>query len=108
MSYRIKFLYCHKERNSQKCKILGTCKPFPAKDKLFHDWDAVITFDLVFWEANPEKRKALMFHELCHLGINETTGQLESVGHDTSEFFAVWKRFGDWQGELKMANIGTT
>ena len=67
--YRIKFLFSHKERKSKGRKILGTCKPFPAKDKLLHDWDAVIVFDYFWWEANPDNRRALMFHELCHLEV---------------------------------------
>jgi Putative phage metallopeptidase len=102
--YRIKFLFCHKERKSKGRQTLGTAKPFAAKDKLIHDWDAVITFDYLWWQANPDQRKALMFHELCHLEVNEEKAVLTSVDHDVTEFYAVWKRFGDWQGELKYAN----
>jgi hypothetical protein len=101
--YRIKFLFCHK-RKSKGRQILGTCRPYPAKDKLIHDWDAVITFDYLWWEGNPEHRKALMFHELCHLEVHEEKAVLCSVDHDVTEFYAVWKRFGDWQGELNRAN----
>jgi Putative phage metallopeptidase len=103
--YRIKFLFCHKERKAKGRQTLGTAKPFPAKAKLIHDWDAVITFDYLRWQAaSPTQRKALMFHELCHLEVNEEKAVLTSVDHDVTEFYAVWKRFGDWQGELKYAN----
>jgi hypothetical protein len=104
--YRIKFLFAHKSRMSKGRIVLGTSKIFPAKEKLWHDWDALITFDLTFWESQPTAHRPLMLHELLHLDVNETTGLLTTVGHDIEEHFAVLKYYGDWLGELKVANSG--
>jgi predicted metallopeptidase len=101
-SYRIKYLFCTKPRFKAGKKILGSCKLFPDKDRLFHSWDAVVTFDKDFWEMYPDKREPLIFHELCHLEQDDD-GILSIISHDIEEFTQVWKRYGDWQGDLARA-----
>lgn len=101
---RIKFLLNTKPRRTKGRQILGSCRLFAERDLHYHDWDAEIILDKEFWEEQPDKRKALLFHELCHIGVDDETGELISVAHDLEEFYAVWKHFGDWKGELAIAN----
>lgn len=103
-SKRIKFLLNSKPSKTKGRRVLGKCRLFPEKDRHYHDWDAEIILDKEFWEENPDSRKALLFHELCHLEVDGETGDLKSVHHDLEEFYAVWKHFGDWKGELAIAN----
>lgn len=103
-SYKIKFLFNHKPKMAKGKLVLGSAKPFPPKDKLFHDWDAVVTFDLTFWESCPDTHKALFHHELSHFAADPEAGHLISVTHDISEFFLTIKRYGDYLGELRSAN----
>lgn len=101
-SYRIKYLFCVKPRFKAGKQTLGSCKLFADKDRLFHTWDAVITLDKEFWDMYPEKQEPLLFHELCHL--EEIDGcMLSIVSHDIEEFNQVWKKYGDWQGDLVRA-----
>jgi hypothetical protein len=101
-SYRIKYLFCTKPRFKAGKQVLGSCKLFPDKDRLFHSWDAVVTLCETFWKMYPEKREPLLFHELCHLERDDD-GILSIVSHDIEEFTQVWKRYGDWQGDLARA-----
>lgn len=101
-SCRIKYLFCTKPRHKAGKQVLGSCKIFPEKDRLFHSCDAVITLCKTFWDIYPDKREALLFHELCHLEQNDD-GLLSIVSHDIEEFTQVWKRYGDWQGDLARA-----
>jgi hypothetical protein len=101
-SYRIKYLFCVKPRFKAGKSVLGSCKLFPDKDRLFHTWDAVVTFDKEFWDMYSEKREPLIFHELCHLEQDDD-GILSIVSHDIEEFQAVWKKYGDWQDDLARA-----
>lgn len=102
--FNIHFLYAHKPKKNKGKLVLGSCKVFTAKDKFLHNWDAQITLSLSFWEANPDSRAALLFHELCHLEPDLDTGELGTVSHDIEEFFSVYKNYGDWLGELTAAN----
>jgi hypothetical protein len=103
--YNIHFLFAHKPKKSKGKAVLGSCKTFPIKDKFLHDWDAQITLSLSFWEANPDARAALLFHELCHLEPDPETGILGTVSHDIEEFYATYRNYGDWLGELTRANV---
>jgi Putative phage metallopeptidase len=80
-------------------KFSVAARVFPVKDKLFHSWDVCITIDKEFWDKYPESREALVFHELCHLFINDQ-GEVTLVNHDIEEFHAVLNKYGDWMGEL--------
>lgn len=102
---RIKFLLNTKPRQTKGRRILGSCRLFAERDRHYHDWDVEIILDKEFWETQPDKHKPLLFHELCHVAVDDETGELIQVGHDLEEFHAVWKYFGDWKGELAAANI---
>ncbi len=101
-SYAIKYLFCTKPRFKAGKSVLGSCKLFPDKDRLFDSWSAVVTLDQEFWHMYPEKREPLLFHELCHLEQGDD-GMLSIASHDIEEFQQVWKKYGDWQGNLARA-----
>ena len=99
----IKYLFATKQRKSRGQVTLGSCQVLPEKDGFLHDYKAVVIFDKTFWTEQPESRKPLIMHELCHLEVDDETGDLSSVEHDITEFFAVYKRYGDWMGQLANA-----
>jgi Putative phage metallopeptidase len=97
------FMYSHKDRYRKGREVLGEIKLFSDRDRLIHRYDYLITVSHSFWMAFQAKREALIYHELCHLFYDEETAGLKLVAHDMEEFYAVYKRFGDWQGELEKA-----
>lgn len=57
----------------------------------------VMCISWVWWQhAEPIKREALVFHELCHIDLD---GRI--VPHSVSEHFAVVRRYGKWQPGLE-------
>lgn len=103
-SISIKFLFCHKPRYSKSRAIFGTAKAFTAKDELFHEYKGVVIFDKTFWDECIEGRKPLILHELCHFLIDDVTGSLSIIDHDITEFYAVYRRYGDWQNQIAHVN----
>lgn len=52
------------------------------------------------WEhLTPAQRRALVDHELCHLGVDED-GNSSIVSHDVEEFGAVLERHGLWEPDV--------
>jgi Putative phage metallopeptidase len=102
------FLYAHKDKTKNGRRVLGTTKVFSDKDYLLHGYDYMVTISQIFWFAYPEKRKALMYHELSHLFFDEEANKLTIVGHDIEEFYAVIKRFGDWNKQVEPLNHAYT
>ena len=51
-------------------------------------------------KGNPEKQEALIFHELCHLFVDDA-GILSAVPHDIEEFYAVAVKYGDWLDDVR-------
>jgi hypothetical protein len=47
-------------------------------------------------ELEPEQRKALVDHELCHFFVDPETHAYDVLPHDVEEFEAVLKRHGLW------------
>jgi Putative phage metallopeptidase len=102
------FVYDCKDKTKNGRRVLGTTKVFSDKDYLLHGYDYMITINYTFWFAYLEKRKALMYHELSHLFFDEEANKLTIVGHDIEEFYAVIKRFGDWNREVEPLNHAYT
>lgn len=96
----IKIILRFKAKHRKGRRVLGTASVFQPKDRLIHGWDALIELDWTFWEANPDKREALLFHELCHFHYDDDQQKLITVGHDIEEFTAVLKYYGDWNDDL--------
>lgn len=51
-------------------------------------------------EADDAARAAVVDHELCHMAVDDETGELELRGHDLEEFNAVVARHGLWRDEV--------
>ena len=101
----IKYLFSTKPRKSRGMVILGSAKVCPEKDAFLHDYKGIVIFDKETWECQPEYRKPLILHELSHFAVDPETGNLVSVDHDITEFYAVYKRYGDWQGQIKLIEM---
>jgi predicted metallopeptidase len=101
--FKIKILINEKPRTKAGNRIFGSIKVFPEKDKLFHLYDAVITLDEDFCTARPDKIEPLIYHELCHVWVDDF-GKLNTKGHDIEEHYMVLKRYGDWLHEINTAN----
>lgn len=98
--YKFRCIFAKKITHSKGRRTLATIKRLSPKENLLSGVDVLITIDFYFWTENPEKQEALLFHELCHLMISEE-GDLTTVGHDLEEFYAVIKRYGDWNHDVK-------
>jgi hypothetical protein len=99
-NYKFRLLFCNKIKNSKGRRTLATIKVLGDKERLLCGVDILIVIDFFFWTENPEKQEPLLFHELCHLQVDEE-GKLVSTGHDLEEFYAVVKKYGDWNKQAK-------
>lgn len=82
--------------------VAATASKFPEKAKPF----TMIKFDFIIEIAEdvyegmePRKKRALIDHELCHLGFDEN-GAPTIIGHDVEEFLGVIARHGLWDDIL--------
>lgn len=63
--------------------------------------------DFVIWIAedawkdwSPQKKRALLDHELCHCKYEPLTGRAWLAGHDIEEFNEIIERHGLWRDDL--------
>ena len=106
------FVVCENEAGEMKMPkpnkhgqtVLGKAKCFPAADRAVGAPDFSITVLLNWWElATDEQRRALVDHELCHCGLDDT-GEHEkpmSVPHEFEGFHAELARHGPWDHNLQ-------
>lgn len=86
----------------------------PSKGRKFAEPDAFFLIEIAHdcWEAmEPDQRRALVDHELCHCVVNldETTAEVIGLGirgHDVEEFSCIIDRHGLWGSGL--ARMGST
>ena len=69
-------------------------------EKLYAHADIQLIIDYKYWMEHPEEQEILLFRELCRLILDED-GDLTTAEPDIVEFYAVYKRYGDWQNNLK-------
>lgn len=69
-------------------------------DKMFSGADILIVIDLKYWMEHPEQQEILLFRELCRLWLDDD-GDLTTIEPEIVEFYAVYKRYGDWRNDLK-------
>ncbi len=96
----IKILMAKKSKTSKGRKVLGSAKLFRERDRLLHPYRFLIVLDAWFWLERPEKREALLFHELCHCSVDER-GDCSIAHHDLEEFFEVVKHYGMWKQDIE-------
>jgi len=97
--YNLKMTFRDKKKKKGGRIIHASIRKFSDHDYFLHGYHAEILISYTFWVSYPEKRKALIDHELCHLWEGEEG--LEVQGHEVEEFYAVIKRHGDWMGEIQ-------
>jgi len=71
----------------------------------------VISITAPIWSfLTPEKRRALVDHELCHcwIDLDSEEPKLVLVGHDLEEFVGVIQRHGLWRDDVqKFVEVGS-
>lgn len=100
-----KLIFSHKTKISKGRRVLATISLRKEKDTLVHPYEALIYIDGVYWMMNEDKREPLLYHELCHLYYDDETEKMSLVGHDVEDFYAVVRRYGDWQKDLEKFNM---
>ncbi|MCG9891063.1 MAG: hypothetical protein MH252_08310 [Thermosynechococcaceae cyanobacterium MS004] len=99
-TYKFRLLFKKKISHRKGRRTLATVKILSPQERLISDGaDILIVIDWFFWMGNPEKQEPLLFHELCHLQLDEESN-LVSVGHDLEEFRAVIEKYGDWNRDV--------
>lgn len=84
--------------------IGGKASKAGAKLKFFDDMDFCIDVNFEQWQRyTPEQRVALIDHELCHFGIEQTDkgDALVLISHDIEEFRAIVSRWGLWKPDVR-------
>lgn len=88
--------------------ILATASLPPARMKplLAEEVEFVICIAADQWaNLTPEKRQAVVDHELCHCGLDADTGKPYIRGHDYEEFGEVAERHGFWREDFGEAQV---
>ena len=90
---------------AEKCSYLGKCSLATGKWKYLIDKDFVVEVWGKWWdEATDVQKRALLYHELSHIGYKEK-GDGEIVWkvkeHDVEEFQDVVKKYGPWLKSLE-------
>jgi Putative phage metallopeptidase len=107
LDIKIKLFRWLKPKMKNGREILGQIKLCNELDKAIHGYDALI-FVRWSWPTLTEKaQRIILFHELCHLDISEK-GDLITVDHDIQDFYAVFRKFGDYSGEINHAGMKIT
>lgn len=100
LNVQIKVLFKKKTGKRNGKKVLGRATVFPERDMHFHPYTFLIELDRVYWQANPDKREPLLFHELCHCWLDEN-GKATIRPHDLEEFSEVVRFYGAWDSDVK-------
>ena len=99
-SFKIKFLFAKKEMKKAGKIVLGKASKFAEKDRLIHPYHFLIILSEEFWNRCPESREPLLYHELCHCGVNDDF-EPKILAHDLEEFGAVVRRYGFWLEDIR-------
>jgi hypothetical protein len=102
---RIKYL----AKNSKKSQFLGKCCKASGHWRFLTDYDYVVIVWEPWWKsAELNQKKALLFHELKHIKLEEkenSEGDLEINWrlrkHDAEIFCSELERFGSWHTPLE-------
>jgi hypothetical protein len=97
--YRYRCVFFAPEKGKAK-KLPVTVKILKDLEKLGFQADILVIIDYKYWMEHPEQQEILLFRELCRLILDED-GDLITAEPDIVEFYAVYKRYGDWQQDLK-------
>jgi hypothetical protein len=93
----------------------GQCVRVDDRNHALHGFDFLIVIAKDVWDSVPEHdwRRALVHHELCHVGVrydedgapkvDEESGRLvvHCKNHDIEEFEATLAAYGAWHGDLR-------
>lgn len=82
--------------------------------KIPSKYDALIDYDFLIWiqeeiwrMLDPDQRRALIDHELCHCGFNDND-EPAIIPHDFEEFSCVIERHGLWRKSLKAMGMAAS
>ena len=116
-SVRLEYVFVDKTPKSKGVEVWGTCRKvtslnaFLANQQEGSDPFFVITISEPVWDVlPPEKREALVDHELCHAwseaSQNEDDDEADPVKmsvrpHDLEEFSCIVRRHGLWRDGVK-------
>lgn len=97
--------YLYRETMSKNDKVtLAKASKVGAKLKHFAELDFLIEVNHTAWKnLTEEQRVALIDHELCHFGVEDTPDgeRLLILGHDLEEFGAIVRRWGLWMPDVE-------
>jgi hypothetical protein len=105
-SLDIDYLWKRKGGNSQGKATLGQCAKPGSRERYYGAGHFVVWIaadyvrDLGMTERQVE---ALLYHELCHAGMDIEKGTLTIWPHDFEGFTDELKHYGTWQTDLKLA-----
>ena len=115
---KLKYVFTNKTSKKGGKEVLGTCRKISGMNAFLSNSEQegepyfVIIISKDVWDVlPPEKREALVDHELCHAGAEasqkeDTDGEeppvkLSVKPHDLEEFSCIVRRHGLWQDDIK-------
>ena len=98
---RIAYLFDEEIGDVKGKTCLAKIKKASPTEVYFGRVDAVMIVDKTIWNVlTPDKRLALIDHELCHL-VLDNEGNVKTRAHDLEEFADVVSRHGLWTSDLQ-------
>jgi hypothetical protein len=85
--------------------VYGKASKVPEQWRYLSGYDLLVVINQSVWTTlTPERRAALVDHELCHFErIDDAAGNVKSwtlVDHDVEEFIGVVRRHGLWKEDV--------
>ena len=82
-------------KESQKSTWLGRIRLTSGFLKIVVEKPIVLEIWKEHWEGSTDNQRAyIIYHELCHVIINDKTGEFKLRGHDIQDFSEVITQFG--------------
>ena len=93
---RIGYLESEWGKKTAHKHIMGECEKIPERYKWAIPYDFTVTvFNPNVGLLNKNQLRALVFHELLHIGVtDDAKGQFYIVPHDVEDFYTILDRYG--------------
>ena len=97
---RIAFVFRSEEQITNGRAVWAQVSKVPAKIQIYMEFDYIVWVAENIWvNLSPNKREALIDHELCHMGLG-SGGNWKIRQHEIQEFREILERHGAWNDNL--------
>lgn len=101
ISHPVLFIFNKKPKKNKGKTVLGYAQLCDELFNMYTGYEYKIYLDFDYWTNFPEKREALLTHEMLHCGYDYEKEKPFLRSHDLEEFNTVAQSYGYWRQEVK-------